>query len=61
MRESVIVSAARLPTGKFLGSLSSLPATDLGGRVIREAVARAGIETNAVSYTHLTLPPICSV
>ena len=48
MRESVIVSAARLPTGKFLGSLSSLPATDLGGRVIREAVARAGIETNVI-------------
>ena len=48
MRESVIVSAARLPTGKFLGSLSSLPATDIGGRVIREAVARAGIETNVI-------------
>ena len=48
MRESVIVSAARLPTGKFLGSLSSLPATDLGSRVIREAVARAGIETSVI-------------
>ena len=48
MHESVIVSATRLPTGKFLGSLSSLPATDLGGRVIREAVARAGIETNVI-------------
>ena len=48
MRESVIVSAARLPTGKFLGSLSSLPAADLGGRVIREAVVRAGIETNVI-------------
>ena len=48
MRESVIVSAARLPTGKFLGSLSSLPATDLGSRVIREAVTRAGIEATVV-------------
>ena len=48
MRESVIVSAVRLPTGKFLGSLSSLPATDLGSRVIREAVTRAGIETTVV-------------
>ena len=48
MRESVIVSAARLPTGKFLGSLSSLQATDLGSRVIREAVTRAGIETTVV-------------
>ncbi len=44
MRESVIVSAARLPTGKFLGALKSLPVTDLGARVVREAVARAGIE-----------------
>ena len=44
MRDSVIVSAARLPTGKFLGALQSLPATDLGGRVVREAVSRAGID-----------------
>ena len=44
MREAVIVSAARLPTGKFLGALGNLPATDLGARVVREAVARAGID-----------------
>ena len=48
MRESVIVSAARLPTGKFLGALKSLPVTDLGARVVREAVARAGIEPELV-------------
>ena len=48
MRESVIVSAVRLPTGKFLGSLKSLPVTDLGARVVREAVARAGIEPGLV-------------
>ena len=48
MRESVIVGAARLPTGKFLGALKSLPATDLGARVVREAVARAGIEPERV-------------
>ena len=48
MRESVIVSAVRLPTGKFLGALKSLPATDLGARVVREAVSRAGIEPAAV-------------
>jgi acetyl-CoA C-acetyltransferase len=44
MRESVIVSAVRLPTGKFLGALKSVPAPELGAKVIREAVARAGIE-----------------
>lgn len=44
MRESVIVSAVRVPTGKFLGSLRSLTATDLGARVIREAVSRADLD-----------------
>ena len=48
MRESVIVSAVRLPTGKFLGALKSLPVTDLGARVVREAVARAGVEPGLV-------------
>ena len=48
MKESVIVSAVRLPTGKFLGSLQSLPATDLGARVIREAVTRAGVDPQDV-------------
>jgi len=48
MRESVIVSAVRLPIGKFLGSLKSLPAPELGAKVVREAVRRAGIEPDLV-------------
>ncbi len=48
MRESVIVSAVRLPTGKFLGALQSLPATDLGARVVREAVTRSGVDPKEV-------------
>ena len=48
MRESVIISAARLPTGKFLGALKGLPAPELGAKVIREAVTRAGIEPKLV-------------
>ncbi len=48
MRAAVIASAVRLPTGRFLGALKDLPATDLGSRVVREAVARAGIEPSAV-------------
>ena len=48
MRAAVIASAVRLPTGKFLGALKDLPATDLGSRVVREAVARAGIEPDAI-------------
>jgi len=48
MREAVIVSAARLPTGKFLGALKSLSATDLGSLVIREVVNRSGIDPGTV-------------
>jgi len=48
MHEAVIVSAVRTPLGKFNGMLAALDATDLGGIVIREAVRRAGIETDCV-------------
>lgn len=44
MGETVIVSAARTPFGRFGGALKSFTATDLGGMVIAEAVKRAGIE-----------------
>ncbi|GCE14084.1 thiolase family protein [Tengunoibacter tsumagoiensis] len=40
----VISSAVRTPTGKFLGSLASFTAPQLGSLVIREAVKRAGID-----------------
>jgi acetyl-CoA C-acetyltransferase len=42
-RDAVIVSAARTPTGRFQGGLSSLPATELGAIAIRGAVERAGL------------------
>jgi acetyl-CoA C-acetyltransferase len=48
MKESVIISAVRTPTGKFLGTLKDLEATDLGAMVVREAVARAGIDPAGV-------------
>jgi len=48
MRESVIVSAVRTPTGKFLGGLKSFTAPQLGALVVREAVARAGIDPGVV-------------
>lgn len=48
MRETVIVSAVRTPTGKFLGGLKSLSATDLGALAVREAVRRAGIDPVSV-------------
>jgi acetyl-CoA C-acetyltransferase len=44
MRDSVIVSAARTPSGKFLGALKQFTAPELGAMAVREAVARAGID-----------------
>jgi len=48
MRESVIVSAVRTPTGKFLGSLKDFTAPQLGAIVVREAVRRAGLDPASV-------------
>ena len=48
MQDAVIVSAVRTPTGKFLGGLKDLSATDLGALAVREAVRRAGIEPASV-------------
>jgi acetyl-CoA C-acetyltransferase len=47
-RDSVIISAARTPTGKFLGALKDFTAPQLGAIVVREAVRRAGIDPAAV-------------
>ncbi|HTM26029.1 MAG TPA: acetyl-CoA C-acetyltransferase [Vicinamibacterales bacterium] len=44
MRETVIVSAVRTPTGKFLGALKGFTAPQLGAIVVREAVRRAGVD-----------------
>jgi acetyl-CoA C-acetyltransferase len=49
MREAVIVSAVRTPTGKFLGVLKEFRAPDLGALAVREAVARAGIDPASVN------------
>ena len=43
IKEAVIISAVRTPTGKFLGALKSFKATDLGAMVVREVVKRAGV------------------
>lgn len=46
-QEPVILSAVRTPSGRFQGSLSGIPAPGLGAIVVKEAVARAGIEDPA--------------
>jgi acetyl-CoA C-acetyltransferase len=48
MQDVVIVSAARTPTGKFLGALKGFKATELGAKVVAEAVKRAGIKPEQV-------------
>jgi acetyl-CoA C-acetyltransferase len=40
----VILSAVRLPTGKFQGELKGFQAPELGAMVVREAVARAAVD-----------------
>src|SRR5215204_2407521 len=46
--EAVILSAARTPIGKFLGSLSSVPAPELGAVAVKAAVERAGIKPEEI-------------
>ncbi|MCX8123396.1 MAG: acetyl-CoA C-acetyltransferase [Spirochaetes bacterium] len=48
MNRAVIVSAVRTPLGNFNGSLSAIPATQLGAIVIEEAIRRAGIAKEVV-------------
>ena len=48
LNEAVIISAARTPVGKFLGSLKGFSAPELGSIVVRESVKRAGIKPEEV-------------
>ena len=48
MTEVVITSAVRTPIGNFLGALSPFSATELGGKVIEEAVRRSKIQKKDV-------------
>ena len=48
LNEAVIISATRTPVGKFLGSLKSFSAPELGAIVVRESVKRAGINPEDV-------------
>jgi len=48
MDSPVILSAVRTPIGKFQGGLSPLSATQLGAKVVAEAVRRAEIDPKSV-------------
>ena len=53
MTNVVIASAARTAVGSFGGSFANTPAHDLGAAVLKELVARAGIDPSEVSETIL--------
>lgn len=48
MKEVVIVSVARTPIGSFLGSLSTIPAPELGAIAIKGALDKININPNLV-------------
>jgi acetyl-CoA C-acetyltransferase len=48
LREVVITSAVRTAIGNFLGALSPFTTTELGGRVIEEAIKRSKIQKKDV-------------
>jgi acetyl-CoA C-acetyltransferase len=48
LRRAAIVSPLRTPVGKFLGSLASISAGDLGAVIIRALVDRTGIDPDRI-------------
>jgi acetyl-CoA C-acetyltransferase len=52
-RTTVIVSGARTPMGRLLGSLKGFSAADLGGVAIAEALRRGGVRPDQVDYVIL--------
>ncbi|MDQ3584809.1 MAG: acetyl-CoA C-acyltransferase, partial [Acidobacteriota bacterium] len=48
IKEAVIISAVRTPTGKFQGALKNFSAPELGALVVRESVRRAGLQPEDV-------------
>ncbi len=48
MADAYLLSAARTPIGKYLGSLSDLSAPELGAAAVREALARARVPSGPV-------------
>ena len=48
MRRAAIVSPLRTGVGKFLGSLSSVPAEDLAAAIIRAVVDKSGVDPDRI-------------
>ncbi|MBW5397332.1 acetyl-CoA C-acetyltransferase [Brachyspira pilosicoli] len=52
-KKVVIASACRTPIGSMGGSLSTVPAAELGAIVIKEALKRAKVEPNQVDMVYM--------
>ena len=52
-REVVVLSAARSAIGTYSGTLAGFEPADLGGLIIKEAVARSGADPEQISYLTL--------
>lgn len=48
MSDAYIISGVRTPIGSFLGGLATLSATDLGGIVVKNAIARSGVPVDKI-------------
>jgi acetyl-CoA C-acetyltransferase len=49
-REVVVLSAVRSAVGTFNGTLKDMEPAELGGLVIKEAIARAGVDAKQVTF-----------
>lgn len=49
-REVVVLSAARSAIGTFGGSLANMEPHELGGTVMKETIARAGVDPQQITY-----------
>jgi acetyl-CoA C-acetyltransferase len=49
-QDVVVLSATRTAIGKFGGGLAAVPPCDLAATVVREAVARAGVQPESVGH-----------
>ena len=49
-KDVVVLSAVRSPVGAFGGSLADMDPCDLGGIVMKEAIARSGVDPQQINY-----------
>ena len=48
MRRAALVAPVRTPVGKFLGALQTVPVETLGALVVKEVVARSGVDPSRI-------------